>query len=162
MQRALAAADVSSLVVQRQLDVLDDGELRDQVVRLEDEAQVAAADLRQLVVVQLRDVLPAQDVLPARGPVEAAQQVEQRALARAGVPHDGDEISLGKIDRHAAQRAHHDPALEDIVLVHVDDAGGHFLGHSGSQEDAAQCIYSWRKASIGSICAARWPGTVRT
>ena len=43
--------------MQRHLDVLDDGVLRQQVVRLEDEAEVAAADLGQLVVVQLGDVL---------------------------------------------------------------------------------------------------------
>ena len=79
----LRADLAAALVGQRELDVLEDGVLLDQVVRLEDEAEVAAADLGELVVVEPGDVAAAQEVLAAGRAVEAAQQVEHRALARA-------------------------------------------------------------------------------
>ena len=75
-----------ALIGQRQLDVLHHRVLLDQVVRLEDEADVAASHLRQLVVVELGDILVSQDVLPAGGPVEAAQEVQHRALAEPDAP----------------------------------------------------------------------------
>ena len=89
----------AALVGQRELDVLDDRVLLDQVVRLEDEADVAAPDLGQLVVAELGDVAVAEDVLAAGGSVEAAEQVEHRALARARGAHDGDVLALIEIDR---------------------------------------------------------------
>ena len=97
--------------------------------------------------------MPAQDVLPAGRSIQAAQQVQERAFSGAGGAHDGDEIPLGKIDRDAPQRAHDDSAFEDIVLVYVDDLGRHFHRNT----DWAK-RYSCRRASIGSILAARWAG----
>ncbi len=46
----------ASLVRQGELDVLRDGVLLDQVIRLEDEADIAASDFRQLVVAELGDI----------------------------------------------------------------------------------------------------------
>src|SRR5438874_726885 len=86
--------ELDPLVQQRQLDVLDDRVLRQQVVRLEDEPEVGAADLRELVVVHLGDVHVAQEVLPGRRPVQAPEDVEQRALAGPGGAHQGDEVAL--------------------------------------------------------------------
>ena len=93
------------LVGQRELDVLGDGVLLDQVVRLEDEADVAAADLGEFVVVELGDVAVAEDVLAARGAVEAAEQVEHGALARARRAHDGDVFAGVEVDGDAPCRA---------------------------------------------------------
>ena len=62
----LGADLAGALVGQRKLDVLEDRVLLDQVVRLEDEAEVAAADLGELVVVEPGDVAAAQEVLAAR------------------------------------------------------------------------------------------------
>ena len=104
----LLAELAGSLVGQRELDVLEHGVLRDQVVRLEDEAEVAAADLGELVVVEPRDVATAQEVLAAGRAVEAAQQVEHGALARAGGAHDGDVFAGVDIDGHAPQGVHRD------------------------------------------------------
>ena len=56
-------ADVAgTLVGQRKLDVLEHRVLLNQVIRLEDEAEVTAADLGELVVVQPGHVAPAQEV----------------------------------------------------------------------------------------------------
>src|SRR5438128_1728424 len=49
--------EADALVEQGHLDVLDHGVLREQVVRLEDEPEISAADLRKLVVRHLRHVL---------------------------------------------------------------------------------------------------------
>ena len=46
--RRLRSADGHAAVGQRQLDVLVDGEVADQVERLEDEADLAVADARPL------------------------------------------------------------------------------------------------------------------
>ena len=99
----LRADLAGALVGQRELDVLEDGVLLDQVVRLEDEAEVAAADLGELVVVEAGDVAAAQEVLAAGGAVEAAQQVEHGALARARRAHDGDVFAGVEVDRDAPQ-----------------------------------------------------------
>ena len=99
----LGADLAGPLVGQRELDVLEDRVLLDQVVRLEDEAEVAAADLGELVVVEPGDVAAAQEVLAAGGAVEAAQQVEHGALARARRAHDGDVLAGVEVDRDAPQ-----------------------------------------------------------
>ena len=46
---------------------------------------------------QLRDVLAGQDVASRVGPVQAAQDVHQRALAAAGGAGDGDHLALGDL-----------------------------------------------------------------
>ena len=89
---------------QRQHDVLLRRQRRQQVERLEDEADVLAAQARELAVVHARDVL-AGDVDRARaGRVEAGEQVHQRRLARARRAHDGGELAGREVERDAAQR----------------------------------------------------------
>ena len=105
---------------------------------------------------------PARKYWPGGRPVEAAQQVEQGALARARGAHDGHEIAFGKIDRHAAQRADDDPRLRTIVLRDVDDLGGHFHGESLRCALHAGRGHSWRRASIGSIGPRAAPDKGRT
>ena len=108
----------AALVVQRHLDVLDDRQLRNQVVRLEHEADPAGANPRQFAIVHLGHVVVAQEVRAGRGLVQATQEIQQRALPRAGRAHDGDVIALGHFQRNAAQGAHRF-AFEHIVLGQV-------------------------------------------
>ena len=54
---------------------------RQQVERLEDEADFLVADARQLVVVHVADVLAVQEVGPLRRRVETPDQIHQRGLA---------------------------------------------------------------------------------
>ena len=63
----LRADLAGSLVGERKLDVLEHRVLLDQVIRLEDEAKVTAADLGELVVVEAGDVAAAQVVRPLVG-----------------------------------------------------------------------------------------------
>ena len=88
-------------------------------MELEDEADLFVAELRELRLAEHPGVLSididaarrvervALDVLLA-GPVQAAEEVEQRALARAAGAHDGDVLVAADRERDAA---------EDVVRV---------------------------------------------
>ncbi len=110
-------------VVQRHLDVFDHRQRGQQIVRLKDEADPRGADLGQLVVAHLRDVVVAEHEAAGGGPIEAAEQVEQRALAGAGRAHDRDVVALGHVERHAAQGVDR-LAAEHVVLAEIGDADG--------------------------------------
>src|SRR6185369_4107297 len=70
---ALGAAGGAAVgVEQRQRHVLERAGAREQVEALEDEADALAAHARQLRLRPLGDVDPLEQVVPARGPVEAA------------------------------------------------------------------------------------------
>ena len=89
---------------QRQLDVLVDREIADQVERLEDEADLAIADARPLLHLQAAHRLAVQHVLPVGGRVEQAQDGQQRRLAAARRPGDRDIFALLDVHVNARQR----------------------------------------------------------
>ena len=66
----------------RQRDVLDRGERRDQVERLEHEPDLVPADLGELLLGELPERDGTEPHLAAREPVEAGDAVQQRRLAR--------------------------------------------------------------------------------
>src|SRR5207237_9166820 len=76
------------------LDVVERAGARDQVERLEDEPDLAVSDDCQLVFVELADVHPVEEVAAAGWQVQAADDVHEGALARAGGTHDGDELAV--------------------------------------------------------------------
>ena len=90
-------------VDERQLDVMQRVGARQQVERLEDEADFLVADTRQLVVAQIAHLLAVQPVLAARRGIEAADQVHQGGFPRAGWAHARDEFILLDLDIDAAQ-----------------------------------------------------------
>ena len=63
--------------------------------------------------------------LPGGRPVEAAQQVQERAFARTRGAHDRQVIPFGNVQAHAGQRMHF-LAAEVVVLAQVLDLGGKF------------------------------------
>src|SRR5262249_34276790 len=67
--------------------VLEHGTLGQEVVVLKDEADKAIAEIRQLGFRQGKRILTFQLHGPCRGPVERAQDVQERTLARARWPH---------------------------------------------------------------------------
>ena len=83
-QRVAAPARVLAAQLERHLDVLARRERRDQVERLEHEADPRGAQPRALVLAQAREVVAVEQHAPARRAVEAREQAEQRALAAAG------------------------------------------------------------------------------
>ena len=107
--------DALAGVEQRQLDVLDRRRARQQVEALKHEADRFVANPGELVGRQRRHVTAVQDVTAARRPVEAAEDVHEGRLARAGRSDDRDE--LGRGDRHgdAAQGMHH--VIADVIFL---------------------------------------------
>src|SRR5688500_18171147 len=74
--------------MQRQADVLETGQRRQQVEKLEDEADLVAAQSREVVVGEPVERLAVQGHTPGGGVVEGAREVEKRRLPRARRPDD--------------------------------------------------------------------------
>ena len=108
---------------QRQLDVLLGGERRDQVVGLEDEADALAAQLGELLVVELRQVGVADVHGARRERVESGEAVHQGALARARRPHDRRVLALFEGDGDVVEGDHLALAAA-VALGGVDRPGG--------------------------------------
>ena len=106
---------------QRQLDVLDRAEHRDQVVRLEDETHRRRAAARALGVGQRVQVDAVEQHAAAVDVVEARAAVEQRRLARARRAHDRHELALVHDEVDVAQRL-------DLFRAGAVDLA-HALGH---------------------------------
>src|SRR6185369_6603592 len=68
----------------RQHDVLKDRAIRQEVKRLKDESDTPAAQSGPLILAQLCRFNTVKEVLSARRPVEATQDVQQRRFPRAG------------------------------------------------------------------------------
>ncbi len=94
----------NAAVHQRQLDVGQRRLAGQQLKVLEDEADLAVADIGELIIVHVRDVFAIQLVAAARGRVEAPHHVHQRALARARLADDRDPLAAldAEIDTPAA------------------------------------------------------------
>jgi translation elongation factor P/translation initiation factor 5A len=109
-----------------QRDVLRRAHRRDQVERLEDDADVLLAVKAQLGAGHLREVLVEDAQRPRRGAIEPGDQVEQRGLARSGGPQQADEIPLFDRDGHAVQGADGGAAhLVMLLEITCFEQGGH-------------------------------------
>src|SRR5206468_1828158 len=111
----------------RQLDLLNGRRARQQVELLKNEADLAAAHLRQLVVLETPDLLAVESVASAGRHVQAAEDIHQRTLARAAGPHDRDELAVVDREADALQRAHVN-SPEVIDLGDADDLDTHRPG----------------------------------
>jgi hypothetical protein len=111
----LALARTHAAVRQRQLDVLVDGEIADQVERLEDEADLAVAYARPVRGGELRDVLAVQQVLPVRRRIEQPEQREQRRLAAPRRARDGDVLAAADLQVDRRERV----GLDFVGLKHL-------------------------------------------
>ncbi len=108
-------------------DVLEGGELGEQVMELEDEADALVAECRELTARELGDVAALAGDRTRCGQVEGAEQVEQGALAGARRADDADHLSRRDHEVDAAQHLHHRAFVEE-VLLHIagdDELGGH-------------------------------------
>jgi hypothetical protein len=103
-------------VGQGELDVLEDGEVADEVEALEDETDVAVADARALAEVEVLHGLAGDGVGAAGGRVEQAQDREQRGLAAAGGAGDRHVFALGDVEVDAGEGV-------GLDLVRVEDLG---------------------------------------
>jgi hypothetical protein len=90
-------------------------ERREEVEALEDEADLAAADVCAAGVGGGRQVFVVDHDAPGRRRQEPAEEVQHGGLAAARRPHDGEKLALLDLQRHAAQRRHvHRPHAVDL------------------------------------------------
>ncbi len=64
-----------------------------QVIALEDKAEVVAAQAGERQRIERRGILSPEQILATAGAIEAAQQVHQGRFAGAGGANDGDHLS---------------------------------------------------------------------
>ena len=110
-----------------ELDVLARRQARNQVVELEDEADVLAAVLRERGVGRRREIEVLEAHPAGRRRVEAAEDVEQRGLAAARMAEQDEQLARDDVEIDAAQRRHLDLAhLVDLrEAAHFEERPGH-------------------------------------
>ncbi len=118
LRALLALGGGHAPVRQRQLDVLVDRQVADQVEALEDEAHLPVADAGPLRGGEVRHRLAAQPVFAFGGRIEQAEDRHQGRFAAAGRPGDGDVLALGDGQVNPGQRMGlHLLGDEDLVQV---------------------------------------------
>src|SRR5690606_771912 len=128
---ALRAAELRQQ--QRQLHVLLRAERGHQVVELEYVSDVLAAPGRQLARTHAIDALPGNLDLAAGGRVQAADEVQERGLARTRGAHQRDEITGGDVQVQAVQHVD----LLRAALVGLAEVSDRYQGgHDGAPVDA--------------------------
>ena len=131
---------------ERQDDVLLGVEHRQEVEELEDEADVLAPQLRQLRVVEPRD-LGAGDLHRARGRlVEAREDVHQGRLAGARRAHDRDELAGADVEVDAAERVDRGLALA-VAARQLTRLDRRALGHDDAVFDSSLTAMASRLAN---------------
>src|SRR5690349_10950703 len=98
---ALRVRDAVAEVV-RQEDVLQGGELGEEVEALEDESDARVAQRRQPAVGEGAQPLAEDGHLSVVRAIESADDVQKRALSGAALPLDGDELALAHAEIEAA------------------------------------------------------------
>ena len=90
----------------RHLDVAARRQVAQQVVALEDETEVAAPQRRERIGVERVRLAPGHAVAAAGGPVQAAQDVHQRGLARARLADDGNHLARTDVEVDVLEHGH--------------------------------------------------------
>src|SRR5439155_21285366 len=80
--------------MQRQRDIFDAIQRRQQVEKLKDEADLVAANTSEIVIREFAKILAFDSNLAGCGPVKAADQVQERRLSRTGRSDNGDNLAL--------------------------------------------------------------------
>ena len=123
-QRTQQVVDVERVFgqVRRDLDVLLDGEIGHQVVKLEDKTQLTASILAQIGRFEHREVAAVHHDGAAVGILQAADQVEKGRLARArGPQHDADLAAVdGRVDAIEHRQACITVAIVFLESVDLD------------------------------------------
>ena len=105
-------------VDQRQLDLFDRRRARQQIELWNTKPILRLRTAASWSSLSRADFLAVERVAAAGGQVQTAQDVHQRALARAARAHDRDQLAVVDLQADAAQRVHLDRAhaigLDDV------------------------------------------------
>ena len=135
--RAIRAAPAAVRAEHRRLDVLPRGEPGNEVVELEDDADLLAPEPVQVADVT-HEVVTGHDDRAGVGRFESGEQVEHRRLARAGRPDEDGELAAPRSSR-STPRSTASPAVP--------------LRHAGARRSRApprRCAHSRRTAVSGA------------
>src|ERR1700683_532624 len=88
---ALSLLDIA--IGKREVEIFGNGEVVEQMVLLEHEANVFLVQFNAAAIVQFMDSVIEQVVLALPGAVEHSNDAHQRGLSRPWGAHDGDEIA---------------------------------------------------------------------
>jgi hypothetical protein len=124
-----ALAPAQTREQQRQLDIFIRRQDRQQIERLENEPDILIPPIGQLRLIQFGDIDALHVALPARRPIDAGEDVQQRGFAGTGRPHEREKFAGSDIERDVIQRGHLNLTLR-VKLGEVADAddvavGGH-------------------------------------
>ncbi len=111
--RPLDRTRPTTVELERKHDVAERIERRDQVERLEDEADASTPQDREVDVTEAGDLGVSDPGTPFGGIVESRHDVHQGGLAGTGRPHDRGELPTADADAHIVQRT--DGALAGAV-----------------------------------------------
>ena len=84
-------------------DVFECRELRQELVELEDETDVAVAEVGEFFVAECRDVGVVDDHRTAVGLVERADNLQEGGLAGSRGAYDTDHLALADVERDALE-----------------------------------------------------------
>jgi hypothetical protein len=111
----------------RHFDIFQRIEIGQQLVALEDETEMLAPELGQLIGLEPRDVASGEPVFAGPAVIEAAEHVHQCRLAGAGLSDDGDH--LAGLDVEVDILEHRDALGADRILAAELPDGNQRLGH---------------------------------
>ena len=132
---------------QRHGDVFGGRELRQQMMKLKDEPERAAAEGGQRVGVQADDLAAVEGDAARRRTIEPAEQLQQRRLPDTGRADDGDRGAALELDVQIFDDRERAPGVA-VGLLEILDADLH----------APLFSYSYRRTSAGSSRLARRAG----
>ena len=114
-----------SLIDQGELHILQNRQILDEVILLENKADLLVANGGKLLVRQLPNVHPAEAVLAPGRDIQAPQHVHHGGLTGAGLTHDGHELSPVNGEAHAIQGP--DLAFQSFAvdLIYILDLDQH-------------------------------------
>ncbi len=109
-----------SVIDQRKLHIMQRSRSSQQIERLKHKPNLLVANPRQLIVIELRNVMSIQPVLALRRRIQAADQVHQRRFPRTRWSHDRNILVMLDPQVHTTQRMH----LLIAHLVRFPKVGG--------------------------------------
>ena len=99
----LAFRQMFRRVIERHQHILERRGPRQQIEILKDEADLGIPHHRAILRRQLGNILPIQPVFATRGPVQTAQDVHERALARPAGTHQRDHFAALHLQRNVLE-----------------------------------------------------------
>src|SRR5713101_1118462 len=156
-----------SAVGERKFHVLVDGQVTDQVKRLEDKPDLPVADAGALAQREIRHRLAVQPVVAVAGRIEQSQYREQRGLAAARRPRDRNVLPFADFQMDSRQSVgFHLIGVEnfrhafqpDQVAVSVCHVFSYLFWITDCFSLRKLNAYSYRNATMGSTRAARRAG----